>query len=78
VLLRRVTACVNKLKLLDAHFGIDRRGFEFFMPEQLLDVTDVRPAFEQVRCARMPEQMTRTGPLYARLADERGHHVFLF
>jgi len=56
---------MNQLQLLDTHLGVDRRGFEFLMPEQLLDVADVRSTFEQVRGAGVPEQMAGTGALNA-------------
>ena len=44
--LGRVAARVNGLKLEDADLGIDRGRFEFLVPQELLDVADVRAAFE--------------------------------
>ena len=52
---------MNLLKLPDAHLGIDRGGFQGGVAEELLDVTDVRAAFEHVRGARVPQQVTGTG-----------------
>jgi len=39
---------VDSLQLLDAHFGIDGRGFEFRMTQQLLDEADISSAFEHM------------------------------
>ena len=45
------------LKLADVDLGINRGCLQLFMPEQLLDISDVRPAFEHVRGARMPQHV---------------------
>lgn len=39
--------------------GIDHRGFDVAMAQQLLDGSNVRAAFEQVRGKRMAEPMAR-------------------
>ena len=57
VVLSRMTARVNGLKLEDADLGIDRSGFEFLVSQELLDVADVRAAFEHVRRARVAQQV---------------------
>jgi len=65
---------VNFLKLFDADLGVNRRGVEFLMPQQLLDEPDVRPVFQHVRRAGVPEQMARRhAPRH--LLDPRGHHA---
>ena len=62
---------VNFLKLFDADLGVNRRGVEFLMPQQLLDEPDVRPVFQHVRRAGVPEQMARRhAPRH--LLDPRG------
>lgn len=43
-----VAAGVDFAEVLDAHFGVDGGGFEFFVAEELLDDADVRLAFERV------------------------------
>ena len=55
-----MTAGVDRLELLDADLGVDGGGFKFFVTKQLLNVADIRAAFEQVRCAGVPEQMRAT------------------
>jgi hypothetical protein len=40
--------------------GIDHRGFDVAMPQQLLDGSNVRAAFEQVPGKRMAERMARS------------------
>ena len=37
---------MNFLKLLNAHFGVNLRGLQVFVAEQLLDKADVRAPFE--------------------------------
>ena len=43
-----MTSGVDFLQLADVDLGIDGRGFKALMPEQLLDVSDVRSAFKHV------------------------------
>ena len=50
-----VAAAMHFLQLTDIDLGIDRGGFELFVAEQLLDVTDVRAAFEHVGGACVPQ-----------------------
>lgn len=52
-----MAAGVNFLKLLDADFGVDGRGVEQLVAEQLLDEADVRPGFQHVRGAGVPQHM---------------------
>ena len=52
---RWMAAAMHFLQLADVDLGIDRGGFEFFVTEQLLDVTDVRAAFEHVSGAGVPQ-----------------------
>jgi len=69
-----MAAGVNFLKLFDADLGVNCRGVEFFMAEQLLDEPDVRPVFQHVRRAGVPQQMAR-GHAPRHLFDPRGHHA---
>ena len=39
---------MDGFELLDAHVGVDGRGFELLVAEELLDEADVRAAFEHV------------------------------
>ena len=50
---RGMAAAMHFLQLADVDLGIDRGGFELFVTKQLLDVTDVRAAFEHVSGARV-------------------------
>ena len=52
-----MTAGVNFLKLFDADFGVDGRGVELFVAKQLLDKPDVRPVFQHVPGARVPQDV---------------------
>ena len=52
-----MTAGVNFLKLFDADFGVDGRGVELFVAKQLLDKPDVRPVFQHVRRAGVPQDV---------------------
>jgi hypothetical protein len=54
-----MAAGVNFLKLFDADLGVNGRGVKFFMPKQLLDEPDVRPVFQHVRRAGVPQQVAR-------------------
>lgn len=47
-LLGGVGFAVDGFQLLDAHVGVDGRGFELFVTQELLDEADVRAAFEHV------------------------------
>ena len=38
-------------------FGVDRRGVELLVSEQLLDETDVGPVFQHVRGAGVPQDV---------------------
>ncbi len=57
------------LKLEDADLGIDGGRFQLFMSKQLLDVADVRAAFEHVRGARVPDQVRPGAAVDACLLD---------
>ena len=46
---------VDGFELLDAHLGVNRRGFELFVAEELLDEANVGPAFEHVGGAGVAE-----------------------
>ena len=52
-----MAAGVNLLKLFDADFGVNRGRVEFFMAKQLLDKPDVRPVFQHVPGARVPQDV---------------------
>lgn len=64
---------VDFLQLADAHFGVNGGRLQLLVSEQLLDVTDVRPAFEHVRGARVPHQMARRNAS-GHLFDPARHH----
>ena len=65
-----MTAGVDLLELVDVDLGVDGGRLQLFVTKQLLDVPDVRAAFEQVRGARVTEQMAADAfPLDARLPD---------
>ena len=48
---------VDALQLGDADLGVNLRGFDAGMAEQLLDKADVRAAFEHVSRAGVAEQV---------------------
>ncbi len=50
-----MAAAVHFLQLADVDLGIDCGRLEFFVAKQLLDVTDVRAAFEHVGGARVAQ-----------------------
>jgi len=52
-----MTAGVDFLQLADGDFGVNGGGLQLLVSEQLLDVTDVRAAFEHLRGAGVPKQM---------------------
>ena len=52
-----MAAGVNLLQLLDGDFGVDRRGVELLVSEQLLDETDVGPVFQHVRGATVAQDV---------------------
>ena len=52
-----MAAGVNLLQLFDADLGVNGGGVELLVPKQLLDEADVRPVFQHVRGAGVPEQM---------------------
>jgi hypothetical protein len=66
-----MAAGVNFLKLFDADLGVNRRGVEFFMAEQLLDKPDVRPVFEHVRRAGVPQDVAAAFALQPGLGQAR-------
>ena len=55
---RWMTPRMHGLQLMDADLRVNGRRVEIGVPEQLLDVTDVRAAFEHVRGASVAQQMT--------------------
>ena len=58
-------------QLLDAYFRVDGRRVQLRVSKQLLDVTDVRAAFEHQRGAGVPQQVA-TAP-EARALHPSGH-----
>ncbi len=62
-------------QLGNGHGGVDLRGVEFRVAEQLLDKTDVGSAFEQMRRASMPQQMTAAGFAEVGGVDHLAHPV---
>ena len=70
-----MAAGVNLLKLLDADLGVNRRRVELFMPQQLLDEPDVRPVFQHVRRAGVPQDVAAAFALQPGLGQPRGHHA---
>jgi len=65
---------MNLLQLFDADLGVNGRGVELGVAEQLLDKPDVRPVFQHVRRACVPQQVARRHPP-RHLPDPRGHHA---
>ena len=61
------------LELFDGDFGVNGGGLQFRMAEQLLDVADVGAAFEQVRRARVAQQVATA--LESRLLHPGGGHA---
>ena len=70
-----MAAGVNLLKLFDADLGVNGRGIEFFMAEQLLDEPDVRPVFQHVRRAGVPQDVAAAFALQPGLGQPRRHHA---
>jgi len=70
-----MAAGVNLLKLLDADLGVNGRGVEFFMPKQLLDEPDVRPVFQHVRGAGVPQDVAATPAFQPGPGQPRRHHA---
>lgn len=64
---------VDFLQLLDADFGVNLGGFQFGVSQQLLDKTGVGTAFEHVRGAGVPEEMTTSLATNVGLLDVSGH-----
>ena len=52
-----MAAGVNFLKLFDADFGVNGRGVELFMAQQLLDEPDVSAVFQHVGGAGVPQDV---------------------
>ncbi len=53
----RMATGVNFLKLFDADLRVNRGRVEFFVSQQLLDKPDVRPVFQHVRRAGVPQDV---------------------
>ena len=70
-----MAAGVNLLKLFDADFGVNGRGVELLVAEQLLDEPDVRPVFQHVRRAGVPQDVAAAFALQPGLAQPRRHHA---
>ena len=70
-----MTAGVNFLKLFDADFGVNRGRDEFFMAKQLLDKPDVRPVFQHVRGAGVPQDVAATPAFQPGPGQPRRHHA---
>jgi len=49
-------------ELFDAHFGVNLRGLESLVAEELLDKADVAPAFEHVGGAAVAKEMATAAP----------------
>ena len=64
-----MAAGVDFAEVLDAELGVDGGGFEFFVAEELLDDTDVGPAFEQVGGATVAQEVAAAGPADAGLLE---------
>jgi hypothetical protein len=64
---------VDGLEFLDADVGVDGGGFELGVSEELLDVADVRAAFEHVRGAGVAEQVRASCAVDVGLLDVAGH-----
>ena len=60
-------AAVDFLQLVDLGVGVDRRGVEVFVAEQLLDVADVGPGFEPGGGAEVAQMWPKRWQLPVRL-----------
>jgi hypothetical protein len=67
----RMCSGVDLAQLADVEFGIDLRGVQVGVAQELLNVPDVHAVFEHVRGARVPEEVAT-----ARAAD-LGFFVFM-
>jgi len=62
-------------QLPNRNLGVDGGRFQFLMPQELLDVSNVGPALQHVRCAAVPKQVA--GALLSQpcLLDPGGYHA---
>lgn len=67
-----MASILHGLEFLDAHVGVDGGGFELGVSEELLDVADVRAAFEHVRGAGVAKQVRAAGSADVGLLDVVG------
>jgi hypothetical protein len=70
-----MAAGVNFLKLFDADLGVNRGRVKFLMSKQLLDEPDVRPVFQHVRRAGVPQDVAAAFALQPGLGQPRRHHA---
>jgi hypothetical protein len=66
----RMRARMDFAKLHDGYIGVDLRGVEPGVSEQLLDEADVGPVFEHVGGAGVAQQMAGTGAADAGRLDD--------
>ena len=66
---------VHELQLIDAHFGVDRRGFGFFVTEELLDEADIGSVVVHVGSTGVAKEMTTAGAADVGFLDEPGDHA---
>ena len=66
---------VNLLQLLDADLGVNGRGVEFFVSQQLLDEADVRPDLQPVRGAGVARDVAAAFAFQPGLGQPRRHHA---
>ena len=65
---------VHELQLIDAHFSVDRGGFELFVAEQLLDEADIGTVVVHVGGAAVANEMATAGAIDVSFPDELGDH----
>ena len=72
-----MAAGVDFLQLADGDFGVDGGRLQLLVSEQLLDVADVRPAFEHVRGAGVTQQMAASFQArgFHPIGRHAAHHV---
>ena len=71
---RRVTFGKDLAQRLDVHFGVNRRGFEAGVAEELLDEADVGPALEEMGRAGMAQCGIR-GPVNVSIELQRDRYL---
>ena len=70
-----MTAGMNFLKLFNTDLGVDGRGVEFSMTQQLLNKADVGSVFQHVGGAAMPQDMATAPAFHPGIFQPGRHHT---